>query len=185
MNDRIKEDILSVLEQLLQIFNIKDSTDVFAVKYLSDHTIHNASIFQDEDSIAIAVLTYALGKIIEMKFEQINYNTICTNLSNARDELIENRIDQYRKQIQKTMSYVSNLDAKLKIYIQEVINKAQIKKGSRIYEHGISLSRASALLGVSQWELMSYIGKTRIIDSAEEDTEFVKSRLEFARGLFR
>jgi len=185
MNDLVKQDIASILEELISIFKSKDSSDIIQIKILSDHTIHNASIFQDEDSISIAVLAYALGKILEIKFEKTNYNILYGNFQKALDELNQNRIDSYRRIISRTMLYISNLDAKLKIYIQEVINKAQIKKGTKIYEHGISLSRAASLLGISQWELMSYIGKTKISDYADDESVFVKSRIEFARGLFR
>lgn len=184
MNEKIKEDILSILNRLIDILRIKEEKDILEIRGLSNRTIHDASIFQDEDSVAIAVLIYALAKIIQRTQEQVDYQKLSGIFAFAVDNLNGNRIDAYRQEIKNALSFISNIDAKIKIYIQEVINQAQIKKGSKIYEHGISLSRASYILGISQWELMRYIGKTRIIDRFEEESHLTKSRLDFARKLF-
>ena len=77
---------------------------------------------------------------------------------------------------------VSGIDKKLRLYVEEVINQAKIKKSSKIYYHGISLARAASMLGVSQWELMNYIGKTSITEFSPGN---VKKRLEFTRKIFK
>ena len=69
------------------------------------------------------------------------------------------------------------------MYIHEVINQAQIKKGCKLCEHGISIARASEVLGISQWELMHYIGKTTLIDQFSEPVNVTK-RLKIARSMF-
>ena len=53
-----------------------------------------------------------------------------------------------------------------------------------MYEHGISLGQVADALGVSMWELMDYIGKTRIVDKFGSETD-IKQKLEFTRGLFK
>ena len=185
MDDRIKEDILAILDRIIEILKIKEEKDVVEMRGLSNRTIHDASIFQDEDSVAIAVLVYALAKIIERKEEYVDYGRLCALFKGAYKELKTMRIDFYRQYIKNILSYISNIDSKIKMHIGEVINQAQIKKGSKIYEHGISIARAAFMLGVSQWELMRYIGRTRISDRFEANKLMVKSRLELARGLFR
>ena len=78
---------------------------------------------------------------------------------------------------------ISTIDSKLKLYIGEVITQAEIKKGSKLYAHGISLGRAAEVLGISQWELMFYIGKTKLIDV--KGCVGVRERLNYARSLFK
>ena len=53
-----------------------------------------------------------------------------------------------------------------------------------MHEHGISMGQVAESLGVSLWDIMDYVGKTRIIDKFEYRTD-MKSKLEFTRGLFR
>jgi len=183
MIDIIKKDIISVLTELAEILKVKEDADIAQMRELSNHTIHNASIFQDEDSVSIAILVYSLSKVIEREVDELNYGNILFFLEKAKDCLLKNKIDDYRKIIKKAFTVISGMDSKLKMYIEEVINQAQIKKGSKLYEHGISLARAAEILGISQWELMFYIGKTRITDKTK-DAVNVKERLKFARGLF-
>lgn len=184
MNEIIKKDIVSILSELIGILKVKEEKDIIAIRELSNHTIHNASVFQDEDSISIAILTYSLSKIIERKQGELNYNSIMALLKDAGDYLTKNNVDSYREIIKKMFKFISTIDTKLKLYIEEVINQAQIKKGGKLYAHGISAARAAEILGISQWELMNYIGKTKIVDRFEEELK-VKNRLSFARGLFR
>ena len=72
----------------------------------------------------------------------------------------------------------------MKLYVQEVINQAQIKKGSKLCEHGLSCSKSAEILGISQWELMNYIGKTKLSEE-EHDIVDLRTRIDYARGLFR
>ena len=179
----ISTGIIFILSAVIDILKVKEEKDITELKELSNHTIHNASIFQDEDSVSIAILVYSLSKVIEREVDELNYGNILFFLEKAKDCLLKNKIDDYRKIIKKAFTVISGMDSKLKMYIEEVINQAQIKKGSKLYEHGISLARAAEILGISQWELMFYIGKTRITDKTK-DAVNVKERLKFARGLF-
>ena len=186
MDPKVKEDILAMLTDAIEVLKTKEEKDILELKELSDHTIHNASVFQDEDSITIAVILYAIYKIVERPsgLDTKVYDLIRFELKKAKDILIGDDVEGYRKKIDGLSSIISAIDSKLKLYVEEVINKAQIKKGSRLYEHGISLERAAEILDISHWELMSYVGKTRITDEAGESIN-VKDRIKFARGLFR
>ena len=137
MNPIVKEDILFILSELIDILNIKEERDIADMMELSNHTIHNASIFQDEDSISIAILVYSLSKVIGRKQGELNYKPLIELLQRAQSFLLKDSIGNYRLAIKKLFSFISALDKKLELYIQEVINQAQIKKGSKIYEHGI------------------------------------------------
>ena len=183
MHDIIKRDILAVLNELVEIIKVKEESDIAQIKELSNHVIHNASIFQDEDSISVAVLIYALSKIIERKQRDLDYNKILSMLNSCISNLKNNQDDLFRKSIKNIFNFIRTVDDKLKMYIYEVINQAQIKKGCKLCEHGISIARASEVLGISQWELMHYIGKTTLIDQFSEPVNVAK-RLKIARSLF-
>lgn len=177
MNKIVKKDILKIIDDGLILIKQNNFTDL---KKISNHTIHNASIFQDRDSIFIAIVMYAISKIME-RTGGIDAE-IVKRLNDAYGLLMKDKTKEYRDAIKKALELISKADVKLKQYIDEVIKQAEIKKGSKLYEHGISIAQASELLGISQWELMSYIGKTSLTE--EEKITDVRSRIEFARNIF-
>ena len=183
MNDLIKKDIISVLTDLSDILRYRKETDISEIKSLSNHVIHNASVFQDEDSISVAILIYSLSKIIERKEKEIDFGKILSIIRSAISNLKNNNDDGFRKSIKYFFSFIRTIDKSLRLYINEVINQAQIKKGCKLCEHGISVARASEVLGISRWELMHYLGKTTLIDQFSESVS-ASSRLKFARSLF-
>ena len=188
MKEEVKQDILNILQG--SYIAIKDR-DILQLQELSNHTLHDASIFQDEDSISIAVIIYSLSKIFErtryQEYKNWNlfYEIVMENLEKAQEYLKNNNFDKYQGCIKNILNVIDRLDDKFKRYINEVIEKARISKASRIYEHGISISRTSQLLGISEWELMDYIGKTGISDVEFGITKNIKERIKFARGLFK
>jgi len=183
MNEIIRKDIHMVLKKVRDILRVKSDRDVVEIRELSNHTIHNCSIFQDEDSVSVAILIYALSKVIERKQGQVNYKNFLVFIQRGINLLQQNKIDEYRKAVKKLFSIISGIDSKLKMYVEEVIKQAEIKKGSKLYEHGLSSQIAASILGISQWELMNYIGKTNILDRTSGTVD-IKNRLKFTRGLF-
>ena len=127
MNYLIKKDLVSVLNDLIQTLRERKETDIAEIKLLSNHIIHNASVFQDEDSISVAILIYSLSKIIERKEKEIDFNKIITMISSAASSLKSNNDDGFRKSIRDTFSFIRTIDHGLRLYINEVINQAQIK----------------------------------------------------------
>ena len=183
MHEIIKKDIIAVLSDLIEILKVKEDSDTAEIRELSNHVIHNSSVFQDEDSISVAVLIYSLSKIIERKQKELDYSKISSMLNSSTSSLKDNDDENFRKSIKNIFNFIRTIDEKLKLYIHEVINQAQIKKGCKLCEHGISVARASEVLGISQLELMHYIGNTTLIDKFSEPVH-VSKRLNIARSLF-
>ena len=178
MNPIVKKDILNVLEKALTI--IKEG-ELYRLKELSDNVIHNATIFQDKDSISIAVTIYSMAKIYT---SVRNLDALITNyLTNAKDYLEKGNFNKYEDEIKLLIKDITRKDKKTKFYIMEVLERAQIKKASKMYEHGISLGQVADALGVSLWELMDYVGKTRIADKFVYKTK-LHDKLLFTRTLF-
>ena len=173
----VKQDIIEILSTVIEILSA--GGDSSGIKELSNHTIHNASTYQDEDSIAIAVLTYALAKLLA---RGIGIQRIPLLIRKARDALQQDRDKVYRSNIKWALREIARKDAQFTMYIGEVITHAEIKKGEKLYEHGLSLAKAAELLGITQWELMQYAGKQEI------DVPFaatnLRSRIQLAKRLF-
>jgi hypothetical protein len=175
MNEIIKQDILFVLKNVVKSLRGRNINELYE---LSNETIHNSSIFQDQDSLQIAVLVYSLSKIINRKGFDRRFPNYAKD---AYFALKRNNIEKYRAKIGNIFDLINKTDENIGLYVMKVINEAKIKKGSKIYDHGISMSRASSMLGISQWELMNYVGKTNLEENASAD---IKERLKFARSLF-
>ena len=181
MESIVRNDALRIISRVIEILEAKEEKDPMELKELSNNTIHNASVFQDKCSVSVAVLIYALSKIIERNPE-FDYSRVFKLLKEARDKLENDKEDDFHVAIKKLFSEISKLDNKIKLYVQEVINQAQIKKGSKLCEHGLSCAKASQILGISQWELMNYIGKTALAENVPDID--ARARLKFARSLF-
>jgi len=181
MRDIVKKDILEVMEQSLAALEAEDH---HALLDLSNHVIHDASIFQDDDSVSFAVIIYALSKIVHRcDNEKIPVPQVVSSLQEAKDALELGKEDVYRAVIRRIFEEVKKLDEKIGIYITEVINQARIKKAGKMTEHGISLARTAEILGISQWELQDYFGKTQIPE--HELGVPAKQRLKTARSWFQ
>jgi len=188
VNEHLKENLLRILDKVLEYIN---KQDLKGLKVLSNETIHDATVYQDEYSIGMAVFIYSLSKIYDREVHYENYkgwDVFCLdcfrNLELAKKKLVENDLEGFAFLLKRDLSHLSKVDEKLKSYIQDVFLKAKLNKASRLYEHGLSLGRTAELLGVNKFELMDYVGKTYIADVKENFTLPASKRLKFARGLF-
>ncbi|HLC31614.1 MAG TPA: hypothetical protein VJK51_03020 [Candidatus Nanoarchaeia archaeon] len=133
---------------------------------LSNQTIHCASTVQDPGSISIAVLVYALSKIVERKnkLDIKNWKEFSKKLNGILDLAMlaarENDEPQYNAYLAQARKCLTSLSVNLKPAIEEILKKASVNKASKIYEHGISLGQTANILGVTQWELSEYLGQT-------------------------
>jgi hypothetical protein len=109
---------------------------------------------------------------------------LLVHLSKAIRSLEKAETISFEKAMKSIVQIIAKQDGSTKFYVEEVLERAQVKKASKIYEHGISLGQAADKIGISLWDLMEYVGRTNIADKFE-DRSNLKSRLEFTRGLFR
>lgn len=183
-----RENILRIFQETKEAVSRVDSAKI---KNLSDQTTNSASLSQDPDNIAVAVIIYSLSKIIERtdyrglpgwkKFYDIyvnSINKIIDSLKRKDDKAFRNNLESIRNAIGK-------LSGKLKIYIQEVFRRASINKASRIYEHGISMEQTARLLGITLFELASYAGEKEASDVPESKTISIKERIKLAEEMFK
>lgn len=184
---REKEHLLKVLRNSLEAVK---KEDVIELKNLSNQTIHAASIQQDADSIALAVIIYSLSKIIERKkytyYEEwpAFYKFYIKNIKKAIENLEKDRAKKFRNNLKAIQKKIDNLSGRFKKYVQDVFRKAEINKASRIYEHGISMEQTAKLLGITIWELAEYAGQTGIGDVDLSITLDIEKRIKQAQEIF-
>ncbi len=189
MDEHVRNNIIRILDKA--VIAIKEE-DIKQLKDLSNETVHDATINQDEYSITIAVLIYSLSKIYEREIHYGKFKgwkIFCFDcfrgLEVAKEKLVSGDVEGFDSVLKKYIATLSKLDIKLRGYIQDVFRKARINKASRLHEHGLSIGRTAELLGVTRFELMDYVGKTNIPDVEGSVTMNVLNRIKFARGLFR
>ncbi len=182
-----KENVLKILRETKAALEDENGINM---KALSDQTVHAASIYQDPDNIIVAVLVYALSKIIERRRYRAypgwktfmkNY-VICIDKSIAALE--EGNEGKFRKEIKHIRKHINALSGDFRKHIQDVFIKAQVNKASRMYEHGISMQRTADLLGISTWELAEYAGTTGVADIKVSITLPEAERMKIAKDIF-
>ncbi len=179
MEKIVRDDIINIIDKAIKAI---EKEEFYKLLEISNHTIHNASIFQDENSITIAVVIWSLSKIIKNKGSV--ENELLYELREAKEMLEKADENAFCDKIKNITNKIKKIDSKMRFYIQEVLNRAQIKKGSKLYDHGISMARAAELLGLSQWELMNYIGKTNIQSDSTKIRSGLEQRFRLTRKLF-
>jgi len=183
-----RENILRIFEETKEALSRRDSSKI---KVLSNQTTNTASLTQDPDNIAVAVIIYSLSKILERQdYQELpgwkNFYGIYLSSIDKLIESLKKKDDvSFGKNIRVIRDAISKLSGKLGLHIQEVFRKASINKASRLYDHGISLEKTAKLLGVSLYDLASYAGEKESSDIPESKTVSVSSRIKLVEEMFR
>lgn len=181
------ENILRILRETLRFIK-EDKPE--EIKELSGQTIHSATISQDGDNIVVAVLVYSLGKILEREhYKKMEgwegfYKVIIKNLDLTIKSLEKNEVENARIYLGRIRNSLNKISGDLGKYIKDVFRKAEINKAFKLYEHGLSSEQTAELLGVSLWDLASYIGQSSIGDSKVAISMPVAKRVKIAEDIF-
>jgi methyl-accepting chemotaxis protein len=182
------ENIIKILKNTKRLIKEDNPAEL---KLISDQTIHSATISQDPDNVIIAVLVYSLGKIFERKYYRRMdgwnefYSIIIKNLDLTIKALERQDIKKARTHLGKIRNYLNKLSGNLKEYIKDVFKKAEINKAFKIYEHGLSSEQTAELLGISLWDLSSYIGGSKIGNAKIARGISVRERIKITEDIFR
>lgn len=181
------ENILRILEGTKEAMQ---NGDIGKIKELSNQTNNTASRTHDPDNIAIAVIVYSFGKILERGdykehrgWEKF-YNNILVYLDKVIDSLKKNDSKGVSRSLELIRGEIENLSGKFKKYVKDVFRKASINRASKIYEHGISMEKTAKLLGVTMFELAAYSGQKQDDEYLESRTTETRRRIKIVEGLF-
>ncbi|PIZ81826.1 hypothetical protein COX98_02325 [Candidatus Pacearchaeota archaeon CG_4_10_14_0_2_um_filter_30_11] len=181
------KNLLRILEQSFNAFKSKDS---LKLKKLSNETVHTSSLTQDSSNILIAVVIYSLGKLLEREnYFNLpgwkNFESLTTSaLKISIEDLKQNKEEKFTQDFIQIRKAIGKISGKLKKYIEEVFEKSEITKASRIYEHGISLGQTSKLLGITIYDLANYTGQTGISEVSLNQTINEKERVKMLEDMF-
>lgn len=185
---REAENILRIMKEARVALEAKDS---YKLKSLSDQTLHTATIYQDADSIVVAVLTYSLSKIVErvnyqrMEGWSIFYASLLKNMDAAIVNLETGDYEKFIDYLGKIRNSINKIEGDLSNYIRDVFYKAEINKAFKLYEHGLSAEKTASVLGVSLWDLASYVGQSTVSESHLNEAIPVKERIKLAESFFK
>jgi len=184
------EEIDNILRILRSAKSFVEEDRPNELKSLSGQTIHVATISQDADNLIVAVLIYSLGKVMERehyrKMEGWDefYEAVVKNLGEAAQKLDKGDVSGTRKNLGAIRNSLNKIEGDLGRYIKDVFRKAEINKAFKLYEHGLSSEQTADLLGVSLWDLASYIGQSNIGDAKVAVSMPVKKRVGIAEEIF-
>ncbi|HKZ33641.1 MAG TPA: hypothetical protein VJ142_00160 [Candidatus Nanoarchaeia archaeon] len=182
-----RENILRIFQEVKKAVELGDSA---AIRNLSNQTNNTAALTQDPDNISVAVVVYAMSKIIERqdyeklpgwnKFYKIHVDSIEKKIG----ALKKGNDEAFRREIVRIRKAIGDLSGQLKVYIRDVFRKASINRASKLYEHGISMERTASLLGITLFELADYAGSKELSDAPQIKTVDVKARIRMAMEMF-
>jgi len=182
--EAVYTDALHVLTQAKDALEHKNTA---LLRSVSNQTIHNASIFQDEFSIRVATVTYALSKLVESSVNK-NKNIDVVKYGIFIDHLIthlhERDTEGFENTIQKIFVVMQRDEGEFRQYVIHVRTQANLNKSAKLVDHGLSVAQASSKTGVSQWQIYNYMGKTTINDDGTDSVGNAKKRLNYAMKLF-
>jgi len=174
-----KDNVLTILKESKKAILRKDFDNL---KFLSNRTMHSASVFQDDDSLSLAVMIYSLSKIFIRR--DFNSQKVVSIIEKMISSLESDDISGFRKKVASMFKLISYLDKKFEIYVEDVISQAKVKKGIKIYDHGISLGQVASILDISLWDLLNYAGNTKNeYDNLTGKTAL--ERIKITEGLFK
>ena len=182
MEEAIRKEILYDLGQAISILEKKDKNDVDQLRVLSDHGIEDVAVRKNLDLISVTVLIYSLYKIVN-SIPDKEYQNLLKELRNAKNSLEQKQLGKYNLSVKNLFQLVRKSNAKVKVHLQDVMDAAKIKKSAALFEKGLSIGQAAGLMGLSNWDLQAYAGKTTALDQHEESIPATK-RVSTALKLF-
>mgnify|MGYP005631761483 CR=1 FL=1 len=182
MKEIVIKSLLKDLRKSINILEKKEAKDLEELKQLSDHTIEDVALYKNLDAVSLAVLIYSIYKVVRQMKEE-NYKDLIAELEFARNHLQQGNFARYNKSVKSLFKIVRSANASVKTHLQDVMDAARIKKGAVLLQKGLSLGQAAGLMGLSNWDLQQYAGRTKVMDSHYVSVS-AKKRLELALKLF-
>jgi hypothetical protein len=181
------ENVLRILKEAEKLIGQDDAQEL---KALSNQTIHSATISQDGDNIIIAVLIYSLGKVWERDYYRKMEGwsefreAVVKNLRLTISALEKKNIKNVRVYLGRIRNSLNKISGDFGRYVKDIFKKAEINKAFKLYEHGLSMEQTAELLGVSLWDMASYVGQSHIGDAKVAISMPVKKRVKIAEDIF-
>ena len=162
--------------------------DLMGLRKLANETIKDAALQNSSLLAKIAVLAYALHKlltkehVVENHFWLEKKLAISETIGKAEQELKEKNLQKFERELNSVTVNLRAVDKELGVYVQSAYDKARVKYAADAHYYGISLAQAAELLDVPKDDLQKYIGYTKQHDM-EVDKKGITGRLEALRSV--
>lgn len=183
-----KKDVLDTLSETIESLETKQYADLHMI---SDHLLHSITIHQEKTLIDLSIAIYVLNKILE-KEKYTNHLKVkdfvkkMLHLFKDMQKCMQKSDDAgFEKLVAETLISLQTFSRSIKFYIDDLLHFAKIKKGTKLYEHGISLGKAAELVGVAKWDLMPAIGETAIHEQLVAPKNINEKRIAFTEKIFK
>lgn len=181
MHKEVKRVLLEAFSAVLSL--LKSGTkDEDPFRIVSEQAIEDVAVYKDIDLIAVTVFLYSLAKIVPRLSDE-QYATLLKAVQRAQTTLREGDLTKYNRAVKQLYRQVREYNAHIKEHLQDVLDAAKIKKGTSLLHKGLSMGQAAGLMGLSNWDLQQYAGKTTALDLHDEVIP-APERLEKAFALF-
>ncbi len=128
---------------------------------------------QTPKTIKLALITYSLNKIFSKVHFQENANALAKEFAGKLDA----------EDLDGILKSIEEFDSKHGFFEGNLVNKAKIKIGARLYSNGLSAAQSANLVGARLADILSFIGETKT--DVKTDARSVEARLNAARKLFK
>ena len=111
-----------------------EKNDTFNLRSLSNQTINTASLTQDPDNIAVAVIVYSLSKIMErLDYRQLPgwkkfYKNTLLYLDKSIQDIENKDYAKFREDFRSIRGSVENLSGKLKNMLKRFLEMQKLTK---------------------------------------------------------
>ncbi|MAF13562.1 MAG: hypothetical protein CMI53_01580 [Parcubacteria group bacterium] len=167
MKEVVKKEILNLLTQAFDILKVREEENLEKLKEVSNKGVESVALYKDMDLISITVMIHSLYKIIT-SVSANDYQYLLKDLEKAKNSLKNRNFRLYNKSIKLIYKIIHKGNAKVKDHLSDVLHAARVKKSAVLLSKGLSIGQAAGLMGLSNWDLQKYAGKTTTFEQHHE-----------------
>jgi len=156
---------------IIEIVSAIERDDAMGLRELSHKFSGIAVTEQSGEVIDLAVITYCLNKI----FSKVHFKK---NLGDLKKNIVS---ELSREKFGAVLREIESFDKAHGAFEGNLVGKARIKVGSRLYSNGLSLSQSASLTGVQVSNILAYVGATKTHEKIKPAS--VKDRYNLAKTI--
>lgn len=160
----------SLIERVRGMQKAFQNENTGSLRSISNQAIREAALQNDSLRAEIAVVAYALHKLLSKEHVRSDkqWKKIQKSVQQKLEEGIKNlenkKISEFEKNLSGITKQIRETDESLGNYAQNLMEKSRVKQASSLYALGLSLGQATALTNADKKALFNYIGYTKMSD---------------------
>ncbi len=182
MKEAIKKEILYDVGKAVDILKVREKKDIEELRILSEHAIEDIAVEKDLELVSVSVLLYSLYKVAA-SMDLNDYKNIIAELESVKKSLQQNQFGRYNRSMKTIFEIIRRCNVKIGEHLQDVLHAARIKKGTSLLQRGLSIGQAAGIMGLNNWDLQQYAGKSAAFEEHHEGVRADK-RVQLALRLF-